>query len=81
MHFTNPVCSWDGVTCDARDNSTVVGLELANSDLLGTLPSTIGLLTALQTLNLRRNILMGTLPVEIAAMPSLEWLDLEVWNV
>ena len=77
MHFTNPVCSWDGVTCDARDNSTVVGLELANSDLLGTLPSTIGLLTALQTLNLRRNILMGTLPVEIAAMPSLEWLDLE----
>ncbi|MDX1994663.1 MAG: S8 family serine peptidase [bacterium] len=46
-------CTWRGVICDGDYN--VLGLELSNNGLSGTLPTELIDLTALQTLNLRGN--------------------------
>lgn len=63
------VCSWDGVQCSP--GSQVVDLTLPETDLLATIPSELALLTALETINLSRNLLRGTIPPELASMTSL----------
>lgn len=54
-NFTSPVCSWQGVFCDAKQES-VIGLVANGVGLIGSIPdSTIGKLTKLQFLDLSNN--------------------------
>jgi Leucine rich repeat len=47
--------------------------------LTGTIPTKVGLLTALNTLSLSDNKLTGKIPTEVGLLTNLEWLDLG-WN-
>ncbi|MBQ4820656.1 immunoglobulin domain-containing protein [Aquimarina sp. MMG016] len=68
-----PVCSWYGVT--VREGK-VVKLELANNNVSGTIPASIGNLTALEELHLFINQLSGTVPIEIGQLKELQILAL-----
>ncbi|KAF7828685.1 putative LRR receptor-like serine/threonine-protein kinase [Senna tora] len=66
-------CSWDGVTCaEAR----VIGLSLPNSQLLGSIPSDLGLIEHLQILDLSNNSLNGSLPSSLFQASELRMLNL-----
>lgn len=66
-------CSWHGVTCDAGQTH-VTALKLNFNNLTGTVPSSLGGLTALTSLNLRQNSLNG--PVPMLALDQLAQVDL-----
>jgi hypothetical protein len=53
----------------------VVKLELPNNNLVGTLPESIGYLTALEYCDLQGNKLTGTIPASINQCTQLTWLD------
>ncbi|KAK4776010.1 hypothetical protein SAY87_023971 [Trapa incisa] len=74
-------CSWRGVACGTPDNFTtyyrVVGLSLPNSRLSGSIPSNMGAILFLRTLDLSNNSLSGSLPPTLlAAAAELRSLDL-----
>ncbi|KAG2286422.1 hypothetical protein Bca52824_046026 [Brassica carinata] len=69
----NP-CSWRGVLCN--NDFRVVTLSLPNSKLAGSIPSDLGFLQNLQSLDLSNNSLNGSLPVEFFAAGELRFLDL-----
>ncbi|XP_050206175.1 probable LRR receptor-like serine/threonine-protein kinase At4g37250 [Mercurialis annua] len=75
-------CSWHGVTCGAPGEnglstfSRVTGLSLANSQLLGSIPSDLGMVEFLQSLDLSNNSLNGSLPFSIFNATHLQFLDL-----
>ncbi|KAJ1275440.1 hypothetical protein BS78_05G135600 [Paspalum vaginatum] len=83
--LTNPPPSWtgkdvcggayfNGITCNGAGR--VTGINLANKQLSGTLPSSISNLTALQSLQLQGNALKGDVP-SLAQMASLDTLALD----
>lgn len=57
--------------------SNVEIIDLSNNFLTGPLPSSIGNLTTLTSLNLSRNDLTGTIPLEISRLRHLEFLALD----
>ncbi|KAL1188221.1 Receptor protein kinase-like protein ZAR1 [Cardamine amara subsp. amara] len=67
-------CSWNGVTCD--DHKVVVSLSIPKKKLVGSLPSSLGLLSNLRHLNMRSNELSGSLPVELFQAQRLQSLVL-----
>uniref|UniRef100_A0A1J3JJN2 non-specific serine/threonine protein kinase n=1 Tax=Noccaea caerulescens TaxID=107243 RepID=A0A1J3JJN2_NOCCA len=69
----NP-CSWRGVLCN--NDFRVVTLSLPNSKLVGSIPSDLGFLQNLQSLDLSSNLLNGSLPVEFFSAGELRFLDL-----
>lgn len=76
------VCSWFGVKCGPALCSTnsscrVVSLALSRNNLVGILPSNIGRLTALETLDLSLNRLEGSLPASLGDMAFLMLLNLD----
>ena len=75
---TIPVCSWSGVSCF---QSTVTDITLAYYYAQGTLPSTIGLLSHLNYLNLGGNILTGTVPSTLCMDMQLTTLHLDSNNL
>ena len=74
------VSNWYGVQVDA--NGHVVALDLAMNGLNGTMPTSIGDLVHLVSLNMSRvgsgrpNNLTGTLPSTLSSLVNLEILDL-----
>lgn len=73
---TIPVCSWLGVTCDKVSND-VITINIGRSFLLqGALPSEIGLLTDLQSLDLSYNSITGTIPTQLGLLSQLSYLDI-----
>jgi len=66
--------NWYSVTCDGIGN--VVGLQLYNNNLRGTIPTEIGQLTNLSALYLSNNSLSGTIPIEIGQLTNLSALYL-----
>ncbi|XP_073145335.1 probable inactive receptor kinase At1g48480 [Henckelia pumila] len=70
-------CSWEGVTCDNTTNR-VIGLRLPGDGLVGQLPTnTVGNLSELRALSLRRNALSGPLPSDLALCTHLIDLHLQ----
>ena len=67
------VSEWSGVTIE---NCKVVGLELPNSNVTGSLPSEMEHLTNLKTLDLSGNSIGGDIPDEIRYLVNLEVLNL-----
>jgi hypothetical protein len=78
----SPVCEWHGINCtkdkdDMKD--VIVAISLPDNQLVGGIPTQLGLLTTLQSLNLAGNNLGGTsMPSEIGRLVDLETLDLQV---
>lgn len=69
---TNDLCTWSGVTCD---NGRVVELNLSNFGLEGTLPDSIGNLSALRVLDVGENDnLGGALPTTLTNLTNLQTL-------
>lgn len=72
-------CSWKGVFCgsiEGRRFSTVVGLSLPNSQLLGSIPPDLGAIEHLQRLDLSNNSLNGSLPFSLFNNSAIRHLDL-----
>ena len=69
---TDPYSTWAGVTVDG--NGRVTGIDFS-SNLLDSIPSSIGHMTALTSLALGSNNLI-TLPTEIGSLSALTSLDL-----
>lgn len=57
MDYSVPICSWFGITClgDSQDNNTVVGIDLPDNLLDGTVPPVVFEIPSLKTLNLKSN--------------------------
>ncbi|KAK9088799.1 hypothetical protein Scep_027881 [Stephania cephalantha] len=66
-------CTWNMVACSLE--GFVVSLEMANNGFSGTLSSSIGNLSHLQTLLLQNNQISGSIPFEIGKLSQLETLD------
>ena len=69
-----PVGRWHGV--ETNDDGHVTGVSLPENLLVGTLPTELGYLTYLETLNLRENPLTGTLPPAIGNATRLREIEL-----
>ncbi|CAA0397774.1 unnamed protein product [Arabidopsis thaliana] len=67
-------CSWRGISCN--NDSKVLTLSLPNSQLLGSIPSDLGSLLTLQSLDLSNNSFNGPLPVSFFNARELRFLDL-----
>eukprot|EP01124_Arcella_intermedia_P015641 TRINITY_DN22192_c0_g1_i1.p1 TRINITY_DN22192_c0_g1~~TRINITY_DN22192_c0_g1_i1.p1 ORF type:complete len:561 (-),score=90.52 TRINITY_DN22192_c0_g1_i1:20-1657(-) len=65
---------WNGISCVG---TSVTDISLANLGLNGTLPVSIGDLTALTHINLGYNELSGTIPSQIGLLKQLTKLHLE----
>jgi len=66
-------CSWSGVTCT---NGTVTEIRSGSRGFSGSIPSEIGLLTALTYLDLSQNQIGGSIPEELYSLTDLEMLFL-----
>ncbi|KAG8651927.1 probable LRR receptor-like serine/threonine-protein kinase At2g24230 [Manihot esculenta] len=74
QNFSAPVCSWEGVHCDAHEN--VLQLVASGYGLSGSIPdTTIGKLTKLQILDLSNNRIIA-LPSDFWSLGSLTTLNL-----
>eukprot|EP00986_Skeletonema_menzelii_P014129 scaffold8949_cov90-Skeletonema_menzelii.AAC.1 len=74
LDFSQSECDWFGVTCN--DENIVTKLGLNGNNLIGSIPTEIGLLKSLEELWLFYNDLTGTIPSEIGSMVNLESLYL-----
>ncbi|KAK8710357.1 hypothetical protein V6N13_145684 [Hibiscus sabdariffa] len=70
-------CLWNGVTCGGPGNgSRVTALSLPNCQLLGSIPSDLGMIQYLEKLDLSNNSLNGSLPLSLFNATQLRSLDL-----
>lgn len=70
-------CSWQGIKCDTTINR-VIELRLPGYGLSGEMPlNSIGNLSELRILSLRRNSLSGILPSDLGSCTRLRILNLE----
>ena len=70
------LASWDGITSNAT--SGVTELSLSTMRLTGTVPASLGNLTALEVLNLNTNMLTGTIPSALGSLTNLVQLELQM---
>ncbi|WP_211075647.1 immunoglobulin domain-containing protein [Aquimarina sp. MMG016] len=68
------ICDWHGVIVE---NDTVVGLNLFNNNLMGTLPDVFANLPSLTTIQVNNNAIRGTLPSSITGLASLTTLNID----
>ncbi|KAK9209708.1 hypothetical protein WN944_002076 [Citrus x changshan-huyou] len=68
------VCNWTGITCDIR-TQRVTALNISGLNLTGTIPSELGDLSSLQTLDLSFNWFSGEIPEALGNLAELE----ELW--
>ncbi|GMI79563.1 receptor like protein 43 [Hibiscus trionum] len=68
------VCNWIGVTCGSRHHR-VTALNLSSMDLTGTIPSQLGDLSFLASLDIRHNSFHGSLPAELTSLHRLKYLN------
>ena len=70
-----PIHEWEGLTVDGS-TAAIVGLELPERGLRGTIPTELSNLSSLRLLNLRHNELTGKIPPELGILADLEVLNL-----
>ena len=69
-----PLDEWYGVTVQ---NGRVTRLFLHENQLMGPIPSALGNLAKLESLQISSNRLTGTIPAELSNLANLEWLYLD----
>jgi gliding motility-associated-like protein len=70
---TQPVALWYGITVNTN---RVFTIDLRNNNLSGILPSTIGNLTSLQSLQFDQNSIGGSIPNSIGNLISLQYFSI-----
>ncbi len=76
LNISKLACNWEGIICDPSDRATVVSIHIPGTDFFGTIPSELGKLQSLKSINLRKNQVIGTIPKEVARLSNLEEIDL-----
>ena len=71
--LSNP-CLWSGVYCNGNE---VVELVITSVKLRGTIPSALGCLTGLQTLDFSNNLIAGSIPSNFGQLINLQYLLLQ----
>eukprot|EP01038_Epipyxis_sp_PR26KG_P004695 gene4695-6593_t len=75
-------CPWEGIQCTTSYPISIDSLSLDSNNLDGTIPITIGNLTALRTLTISNNPkLVGSIPKELGNISSLNSLTLTYNNL
>ena len=73
--FTDvPLGEWYGITTD--DQGNVIGINLQDNNLNGSIPPELGDLPTLRSLDLGRNPLSGTLPASLSGLTEIEELGI-----
>lgn len=67
---------WPGIDCSDGEDRRVIGVDLSNKGLNGTLSPAFGQLGRLQYLNLSNNFFSGPIPLDLGMAFALETLDL-----
>ncbi|XP_020581339.1 phytosulfokine receptor 1 [Phalaenopsis equestris] len=77
---TSDCCRWPGVLCDSLvlGEGRVIGLDLAERSLRGSISDSLAGLDRLMNLNLSFNFLRGSVPQKIFLLSGLEFLDLSM---
>lgn len=65
--------AWTGVSCTG---STVVAIDLSFAGIVGSIPSNVGILTALASLSLIGNDFQSSIPAALSTLTALTYLDL-----
>ncbi|XP_020256626.1 nodulation receptor kinase-like [Asparagus officinalis] len=69
--------TWQGLTCEERNNSFVITkLDLSSMNLRGPLPTVIGDLAELKELDVQKNYFTGSLPESFASLHHLSKLSI-----
>ena len=76
-----PLNAWSGVATDYRDRLVVTGLYLHSNNLKGEIPSGLGGLAGLESLDLSFNNLTGPIPPELGNLTALRILELNFNNL
>ncbi|RRT53389.1 hypothetical protein B296_00026317 [Ensete ventricosum] len=69
------LCAWDGVRCDDAKR-VVLALDVANSNISGSLSPAIAQLKGLASLSVAGNSLSGRFPHGISELPRLRYLNI-----
>ena len=75
--YDTAITGWDGVTVSGAP-IRATKLYLRSKGLNGTIPSGLGGLSALTSLELQRNMLTGSIPRELGSLSNLEFLVLGI---
>lgn len=67
-------CEWAGISCI---DGCVTEIEFEENNLVGTIPTEIGLLTDLAVWGMERGGLSSTIPTEVGLLTNLIFLDLD----
>ena len=76
---SSTITTWEGITLNAS-STRVAELELDDEGLEGTIPPSLGELSALVTLDLSGNSLTGEIPAELGQLSNLETLRLSGYS-
>ncbi|KAM3361591.1 hypothetical protein P3S68_016445 [Capsicum galapagoense] len=71
---STPVCSWIGVTCGPH-HGRVTALNLSSMNLKGMVPTQLGNLSFLISLDIRNNNFHGSLPEELARLRRMKRIN------
>jgi hypothetical protein len=72
---------WEGLLCgfgDTTGTCYVAAMELKKSNLVGTLPTELGLLAGLKNLSLSSNSIFGSIPTELGSLTDMMEINLSV---
>lgn len=78
-YYDSSPCKWAGIVCDALGDR-VTSVSLSGKNLKGYVPSEIGALASLASLDLSHNSFGGPLPHQITNLQSLVHLDISSNN-
>lgn len=76
---SSSACEWIGVTCGSR-HQRVIGLNISNMDLKGTIPPHFGNLSFLVSLDLSGNNFSGDFPIDLSRLGRLRYLNFNANN-
>lgn len=68
-------CEWAGISCNT--DACVTEIEFEENNLVGTIPSELGLLNELVIWGMERGNLTGTIPSEMGQLEKLIFIDLD----
>ncbi|VFQ44808.1 hypothetical protein [Desulfoluna butyratoxydans] len=68
--------NWYGIEFDTTSSSPLIGIDLSNNGLTGSIPQTISTFSELVSINLSQNNLLGAIPDSIGSITRLESIDL-----